>query len=102
MHQRIGVDTFDGTGEGKGGIDVAATGFSRGEAKDRPQSFASGKKTVPHRLVERDRFCARFGQIPIKSAIDHFLAGPKILFEIHRTERMLNARFSLLDNAIPC
>ncbi len=86
MHQRIGVDAFDGTGEGKGGIDFAATDFSRGEAKDRPQSFASGKKTVPHRLMERDRFRTRFRQIPIKRAVDHFLAGPKILFEIHGAE----------------
>src|SRR5947207_6153815 len=94
MHQRVGVDTFDGAGEGKRGIDIAATSFGGGETKDRPQSFASGKKTVPHRLVERDRFGARFGQIPIKRAIDHFLPGPKILFEIHRTEA--NAEWSIL------
>ena len=86
MHQRIGVDAFDGTGKGKGRIDVAATGFSRGEAKDRPQSLASSKKTVPHRFVERNRFRSRFRQIPVKRAVDHFLAGPKILFEIHGAE----------------
>ena len=94
MHQRVGVDTFDRTGKGKGGIDVAATGFGGGETKDRPQSLASGKKTVSHRLVERDRFSACFWQIPIQRAIDHFLPGPKILFEIHRTEA--NAECSIL------
>jgi hypothetical protein len=83
MHQRIGVDAFDGTGQRKRVVDVATTSFSRGKTKDRPQSFASGKKTVPHRLVERDRFRTRFRQIPIKRAVDHFLPGSKILFEIH-------------------
>jgi hypothetical protein len=86
MHQRIGVDAFDCTGQGKRVVDVAATSFSCGETKDRPQSFASGKKTVPHRLMERDRFRTRFRQIPIERAVDHFLPGSKILFEIHGTE----------------
>ena len=95
MHQRIGVDAFDGAGEGKGVIDVAATGFSRGEAKDRSQSFASGKKTVPHRLVERAGFVVAFGKIAIKRAVDHFLAGPKILFEIHGAK--VAAGCSILD-----
>jgi hypothetical protein len=36
--------------------------------------------------MERDRFRARFRQIPIERAVDHFLAGSKILFEIHGTE----------------
>jgi len=94
MHQRVRVDTFDGTGQGKRVVDVAATGFSRGQTKDRPQSLASGKKTVPHGLVERDRFRARFRQIPIKRAVDHFLPGPKILFEIHGTEA--DAKSSIL------
>ena len=86
VHQRISVDAFDRAGEGKGGIDVAATSFSRGEAKNRSQSLASGKKTVPHRLVERSGFRTRFRQITIKRAVDLFLAGPKILFEIHGME----------------
>src|SRR5947208_9016296 len=94
MNQRVSVDTCHRTGEGKGGIDVAATGFGGGETKDRPQSLASGKQTVSHRLVERDRFRACFWQISIQRAVDHFLPGSKILFEIHGTEA--NAKCSIL------
>ena len=94
VYQRIGVDAFDGAGEGECVVDVAATSFSRGETEDRPQSFASGKKTVPHRLMQRGRFRARFRQIPIKRAVDPFLASPKILFEIHGMES--DAKCSIL------
>ena len=83
VYQRIGVDAFDGTGEGKGVINVAATSFSRGETQNRSQSFASGKKTVSHRLVERSGFGICFRQITIQCAVDLFLAGPEIFFEIH-------------------
>ena len=87
VYQRIGVDAFDGTGEGKGVINVAATSFSRGETQNRSQSFASGKKTVSHRLVERSGFGICFRQITIQCAVDLFLAGPEIFFEIHVMER---------------
>src|SRR4029453_13601744 len=68
--------------------------FSRGEKEDPPQLFAPGKKTVPHRLMQRDRFRARFRQIPIKRAVDPFLASPKIPFEIHAMES--DAKCSIL------
>ena len=70
------MDTFDGAGEGKRVIDVAATSLSRSETKNWSQSFASGKKTVAHRLMERSRFGTRFGQIAIQCTVDLFLAGP--------------------------
>ena len=51
VHERVGVDTFDGTGQGKRIFDLPATSFSCGKTKNRTQSFASGKKTVAHRLL---------------------------------------------------
>ena len=76
VHQRIGVDAFDGAGEGECVIDVAATSFRRGQTKNRSQSLASGKKTVSHRLVERGGFRTRFRQVAIQRAVDLFLTGP--------------------------
>jgi hypothetical protein len=70
------VDAFDGAGEGKRSIDIAATSLSRGETQNRSQSFASGEKTVSHRLVQRSGFRTRFGQITIQRAVDLFLASP--------------------------
>jgi hypothetical protein len=102
VHERIGVDAFDGTGKWKGVINVAATSFSRGETKNRSQSFTSGKKTVPHRLVERGRFRTRFGQIAIQCAVDLFLAGPEIFFEIHGTMAGLSARYWIMQSRAEC
>ena len=56
MDQRIGVQHFQRRPEffdsrGKRSRDHAS-GF---HAKDRTQSFASGKNAVPHRFVNRDR-----------------------------------------------
>src|SRR6266550_1542281 len=98
VYQRIGVDAFHGAGERKGVIDVAPTSFSRGETQNRSQSFASGKKTVSHRLVERSGFGLCFRQITIQRAVDLFLAGPEIFFEIHRMERDAGCLISILDN----
>jgi hypothetical protein len=44
--------------------------------------------------MQRGRFRARFRQIPIKRAVDPFLASPKILFEIHGMES--DAKCSIL------
>ena len=59
---------------------------ARGETQNRSQSFTSGEKTVPHRLVERSGFRTRFGQIAIQRAVDLFLASLVDIFEIHGME----------------
>jgi len=64
-------------------IDGAATSFRRGQTKNRSQSLTSGKKTVSHRLVERGGFRTRFRQVAVQRAVDLFLTGPKIFFEVH-------------------
>ena len=71
---------------------VAATSFRRGETKNRPQSFASRKKTVSHRLVERERvwYSPWAGSDPARgrSLSDESL---KILFEIHGMSKATDA-----------
>ena len=75
VHQRIGVGAFDGAGEGKCVVDVAATSLRCGETQNRSQSFTSRKKTVSHRLVERSGFRTRLGQVAIQRAVDLFLTS---------------------------
>ena len=75
VHQRVGVDAFERAGEGKRISDAAAASFGGRETKNRSQSLASGKKTVPHRLVERSGFRTRFRQVAIQRAVDLFLAS---------------------------
>jgi len=77
------MDAFDRAGEGEGVIDGAATCFRRGQTKNRSQSLTSGKKTVSHRLVERGGFRTCFRQVAVQRAVDLFLTGPKISFEVH-------------------
>ena len=60
MHERICVDAFERTGQRKSILDLAMASFRCRKTKDRPQSLASGEKTVAHRLVKRRWFDSRF------------------------------------------
>src|SRR4029077_16929535 len=83
VHERVGVDAFQCAGERKRVIDVAATSFSRGETKNRSQSFSACKKTVTHRSVKRGRLRIGLRQISIQSAVNLSLARSEISFQIH-------------------
>jgi hypothetical protein len=46
VNQGVGVNHFDSTGGGHGGLDVAANGFAGGQAQYRTQTLAAGKHTI--------------------------------------------------------
>src|SRR4029077_1699633 len=97
VHKRVRVDAFQGTGEGKRVIDLAATSFRCGKTKNRSQSFSTRKKTVTHRSVKRGRLRIRLRQVPVQRAIDQLLASGKIRFEVHVRKTnagLLDSRYS--------
>jgi hypothetical protein len=59
MDEGVGVNTFDGTGNGKHGVYFAPYRFCCCEAEDRPDSFPASKKTVPHGFKDGARFMGR-------------------------------------------
>jgi hypothetical protein len=100
MHERIRVDAFERAGQGESILGLAMASFRCRETKDRPQSLASGEKTVAHRLVKRRRFDSRFRQIAVQGAVDLFLMGPQIGFQIHfMSANRIDAICSMLSEA---
>ena len=77
------MDAFKRARDRKRIVDLAATGFSRRQAQNRPQTFAAGKQTVAHRPVKRRGLPIRLRQIAVQSAVDQLLASDEIAFEIH-------------------
>src|SRR5580765_112903 len=79
------MDAFERASEGKRVFDFSAASFSGRKTKNRSQPFAPGEKAVAHRPVKRRRFRTRFRQIAIERAVDLFLPGSEISFQIHFT-----------------
>ena len=70
MHERIGVNTFDGAGQGQGVGFISATCGRGGEAKSRPHAFAAGEEGIAHRPVERGGVAAGSRQKTVEGLID--------------------------------
>ena len=77
------MDAFERAGEGKRISDAAAASFGGRETKGRSQSLAPGEKAVAHRLVKRRWFAVRLRQIEIECAVDLYLPGSEVGFQIH-------------------
>jgi hypothetical protein len=94
------VEAFHCTGQWQCLTHSSPATFSRGETKNRAQSFAASEKGITHRLVDGRRRCIFFWQEPIQRAIDHLLTGFEIQGQIHVTEccdSMLDITFLMLD-----
>src|SRR6185295_986602 len=70
VNERVGVDAFDGAGQGQGVLDGTAAGFSGGEAEGGAHAFAAGEEGVAHRLVNGRGPRGRFGQKAVERAVD--------------------------------
>jgi hypothetical protein len=94
------VNAFHCAGQWECLTNISLATFSRGETKNRAQSFAASEKRVTHRLVDGWRRCTFLWQEPIQRAIDHPLTGFEIQGQIHVTEccdSMLDITFLMLD-----
>ena len=82
VDERIGVNTFDGAGQGQGVGFISATCGRGGEAKSRPHAFAAGEEGIAHRPVDGGRLGLLRGQKPIEGAIDCAGASRKEICQI--------------------
>src|SRR5207248_1545927 len=64
-------------------IDLATARFRRGQTENRAQPFAAGEQAISHRLVNGGRPGVFLWQKPVKRAVDRFLPGSDIRFEVH-------------------
>lgn len=85
------MDAFQRAGERKRVADLSPARVGCGEAENRSQPFAAGKKTVTHRSVQRRGFRNRFRQVAVERALDQFLARDEICFDVHDSECSLLA-----------
>src|SRR3954465_15504518 len=99
------MDAFKCARQRKGIVDLPTTSFSRGQAQDRPQTFAAGKQTVAHSPVQRRGLPVRFWQITVQRRVDQLLAAEEILFDIH-TEKtateLLDCCYSINQAGAEC
>ena len=75
VHQRIGMDAFDGAGERKCVGRPSTTGRRRRENEGGAHSFAAGKQRVTHRLVDGDGLGGFRGQKLVERGIYGSRAG---------------------------
>ena len=83
MDERVGVDAFNCASQGKGISDLATASLRRSEAKNRAKPFPSREQAVTHRLVNRRRLHAFFGQKAIERLLDLLLPGGDVILKIH-------------------
>jgi hypothetical protein len=83
VDERIGVDAFERAGQRKRIVDLAAACFGRSKTENRPEPFASGEQAIAHRFVNGRRLDVLFRQVAIERAVDQFLSGSEIGFEVH-------------------
>lgn len=83
VNQGIGMNAFDGAGEGDGIIRLAGNGFCSRQNKNGAETFSSGKKTVSHGAVERLRTGGGLGDGLIESAFNFCLTFRPVVLKIH-------------------
>jgi len=102
VDERVGVDAFDGTGVGQGGVDGAAAGLRGCEGEDGAKTLAARKEAVAHRLVESGGFDGGLREETAKRLIHQRRALREILIQKHVGEALCEegAGFSMGKVAI--
>ena len=86
VHERVGMNAFDGAGERQSGFGLATTGLRGGEAEDGTEALAAGEEAVAHRLMNGGGADGGGGQEALERALHCGAPGAEVFGQGHRSE----------------